>query len=78
LQYPQPQTGEFIAFRQFSLGQGCEYGLQIATHHLASETNGFAQLLRYFGGAYEVATYENRKFRKSDGATYVFWHGYKG
>jgi hypothetical protein len=56
----------------------CEYGLQIATHHLASETNGFAQLLRYFGGAYEVATYENRKFSKCDGATYVFWHGYKG
>ncbi len=56
----------------------CEYGLQLATYFLASESKGYEQLLRYFGGAYEVATYADRKFKKCDGATYIFWHGYAG
>lgn len=58
--------------------RACEYGLQLATYFLASESKGYAQLLRYFGGAYEVASYANKKFKKCDGATYIFWHGYAG
>lgn len=52
-----------------------EYGLQLATHHLASESVGDSQFLRYFGGAYEVATYGAGRFSKCEDAAFIFWKG---
>lgn len=52
-----------------------EYGLQLATHHLASESVGDSQFLRYFGGAYEVATYGAGRFSKCEDVAFIFWKG---
>lgn len=54
-----------------------EFGLQLATYHLAGESAGYAQFRRFFGGAYEVATYGGGRFSKCEDAAFVFWKGHR-
>jgi hypothetical protein len=56
-----------------ALQQSIGFGLQMGGSLLRIELESPASLQRFYGGGYEIAVSEMRKFKKLDDVTYLFW-----